>query len=1149
LSKRVLMLSAAAVALLTAPALAAGPTEITASTNASQKTSTTGDLTIDAGANLTFKSATVPTVTIDSSNFVLNNGTIDGSGQATQTAVLIDTTAANLGTGAAPIRFENAGAINLGGDGTGKTALHLTGAHTFFGNILFDATSVVTISGDGGTGIHSESGSILDGNISFAGSMTMASSTVNATSSTGVALMVLNGITNGDVTIASASTLSATGTGAVGVVIGGPINHCDTTNEPSCTNLGTFSNSGTIAVNGVSVRSTTKKNNASGSALVVESSIAGGIVNNGPVVPGDVGTIQVASISANGSSAPTILITPLTGAVVPIHVGIDTLDPNASTGGQQFSFINRGTITAAPEDPNDDARTIVIGGLSSSAPVNFDGGIFNSGTISAAAASGALNGTSSSSSSVNNGSAVTARALEIDNFTNIPLIRVSSQTLSSPTPGSSGGGAITATIAGPKGGEATAILISGTSTNVHEIDVDVAARIAAVATVTDPTAGGIGLTAVAIEDDSGSLSVIKNAGSIQASATTLNNGATAQATAVNVSHNTTGVSFTNTGVVVGDVFFGSGSDDYEVIGTASAPATQTGSIDFGTNISGTNDILHVGTFANVAGTITSEGDLDVTVDQHGVLTVKNLVTSATTNLQVHNFNLATGNAATAGTLNITVSQGNATNPTIQASGTVTFGAGANLNVAYGSLLTSGGGTFELIAAPDGQLNIAQSDVDRYNNQVGGVGNIPFLLKTASISVDTTHYAGLDVLVLKATPKNATDLGLKGYAKAMFALANTAVASDPDLGAALIAGVTDQKTAQKAFDAFAPDVSGGVRQVAISLTDQATGPVAGRLRDLRLFAREPGDLTLWGTEFGQYMTTHGGMIAPSALKGSLDDTGGVAGFKDHGFGFALGIDEGSPEDGWYGAAFSFYTGDVSENGDKVSKTQSLWYMLTGYSTWRGKALFVDAQANVGYGDFKGKRTLQFTIPATSTTPETSFAREADSKRAGLVASLGLTLGAMLKYGGLTTIPQISFDGMSMREEGYTERNGGTGFDLAVKPYYANSLRVFVGDEMRTSINFGDFFLQPSARLGYRYDFLNDPVRLKAQFADINTAVSGNQPGALFTLRGPDPSQGNYVAGAALNATTENWTIGLSYDFVRGSNNATEQVGTISLLGRI
>ncbi len=120
---------------------------------------------------------------------------------------------------------------------------------------------------------------------------------------------------------------------------------------------------------------------------------------------------------------------------------------------------------------------------------------------------------------------------------------------------------------------------------------------------------------------------------------------------------------------------------------------------------------------------------------------------------------------------------------------------------------------------------------------------------------------------------------------------------------------------------------------------------------------------------------------------------------------------------------------------------------------------------------------------------------------------------------------------------------------VKPYYANSIRIFFGSDFRGDINMGDFLLQPSARLGYRFDLLNNPTKLKAQFADLNPALTGNQPGALFTLQGPDPSRGNVVAGAALNATTENWTIGLNFDYVRGSHNETEEVGTLSLLGRI
>ncbi|MEI9885983.1 MAG: hypothetical protein WDN08_05670 [Rhizomicrobium sp.] len=99
MNKRTLMLSAAALALLCGPALA--DTTINTSDTTSHKTSVDGNITINAGASITFKSATVPIVTIDSSNTVVNNGAIVGSGQDTATAVLIDTTAAAL-TAASP---------------------------------------------------------------------------------------------------------------------------------------------------------------------------------------------------------------------------------------------------------------------------------------------------------------------------------------------------------------------------------------------------------------------------------------------------------------------------------------------------------------------------------------------------------------------------------------------------------------------------------------------------------------------------------------------------------------------------------------------------------------------------------------------------------------------------------------------------------------------------------------------------------------------------------------------------------------------------------------------------------------------------------------------------------------------------------------
>ena len=61
------------------------------------------------------------------------------------------------------------------------------------------------------------------------------------------------------------------------------------------------------------------------------------------------------------------------------------------------------------------------------------------------------------------------------------------------------------------------------------------------------------------------------------------------------------------------------------------------------------------------------------------------------------------------------------------------------------------------------------------------------------------------------------------------------------------------------------------------------------------------MTLWGEEFA-------GMINN---KGRYDGEGDLTNYKDHGFGFSLGMDAGSARDGWYGGALTFYSSDVIE----------------------------------------------------------------------------------------------------------------------------------------------------------------------------------------------------------------------------------------------
>jgi hypothetical protein len=142
--------------------------------------------------------------------------------------------------------------------------------------------------------------------------------------------------------------------------------------------------------------------------------------------------------------------------------------------------------------------------------------------------------------------------------------------------------------------------------------------------------------------------------------------------------------------------------------------------------------------------------------------------------------------------------------------------------------------------------------------------------------------------------------------------------------------------------------------------------------------------------------------------------------------------------------------------------------------------------------------------------------------------------------------LSIDGMTMREEGYTEANGGDGFDLQVQPYYADSLRAFLGADVRQDVNFGDFFLQPELRAGYRYDFVDGAVKLKANFASVSSV--NDEKLDQFTIEGPDPGRGNLVLGGGLAITTGAWSIGVSYDYVR-SGGPTEQSGVLTLVGRI
>ena len=972
-------------------------------------------------------------------------------------------------------------------------------------------------------------------------------------------------------------------------------------------NVGAFVNGGGITVLGTLNPSTKTNvvNPESGSAVIIANSIAGGFLNNGPATANS--SVVTASINANGATVggiahPVFLIDPAqsitaTQATVrgPIVLGavplsIDSVD-GSSTTNAGYGFINRGAIRATPESQDVSTTTLIING---SSPVNstlIAGGLLNTGTISSTAAT-----------SVNTDSGSSATTITIGSYATVPRIVVSGEATSAATftPG-----AITAQVSGLGGGNATALGILSNA-SVPEIDVLQHGGITAVVSTNTlaPTSDfataktPFSQSSVAIVDASDTLKKINNAGTIAAQVTQLNPGANAVVSystrAIDLLGGTKGfATINNSGAIQGDIYFnaggggntlnvgntGNGNGDgtgnanaaiTAVQGTAVtntqfnyatvsgvvltntlgfAPTTDPNLLSFG---SGVNNVLHVGGFGYVNSVISSApGGVDIQVDNNGQLYIANTQISGSANAR----NVTVGG----GVLGLTISQNSSSSiPVLLASGNATLSTTSQIGLQFGSFVSSGT-TAASTSAPTKQVITlisaagGLSDAGLATQNVNLSQVIPFLFESpneAGSSVPTPLAVTPTTLTLTLLPrstgaKNAdgtAGLNLSGAALKLFPNTAAALANDPELGTQIATSLTvynnnngvssginiaaSQAKAQQIFSQFAPDVSGGARQVAILITDQATGPVAARQRLLRSYGAGTGEMTLWGEEFA-------GMINN---KGRFDGEGDLTTYKDHGFGFSLGMDAGSSRSGWYGGALTFYSSDVIETLPRQSKTNLQWYMLTGYTDWHGKHVFFDTKLDVGYGNLDGQRSLSIG----------NVNRVTDGKRAALLGAAGGTTGVFLNYGGFDFTPHISLDGLTMREEGYTEAGGGDGFNLQVAPYYASSLRTALGLDVKKNFLLFGADISPEVRLGYRYDLANSPVKLKAAFASTGGI---NAPANSFTFVGPDPDTSNIVGGFSLGTGTDAWNLGINYDWIRGNNASTTQVGTITLLGRI
>ncbi len=965
------------------------------------------------------------------------------------------------------------GDITIGTGGSVSVAVQGAAA-TLNSNNRIDNAGVIqnTFAGNGAIGVH-----ILGGNTGTFVNEPGGTTEISAGGGSGTKNigLLLDGSSafNGNIILGAGSNLVTIGANSIGIAIQAPLNGSLSNGAISSlvgqniTGMlvtapisGSVTTFGTITVVGTAAASNQILNPLSGSAVAIGSSVTGGILNVGPTTAGD--STAVATLTAT-STLPAYAIQPSIAGANATNIVIggfsDTVNP-------AFSFLNRGSIRNSAIQPGVSTIGVQIGEPGAAAnTVTLTGGIYNNGTIQANAESDTTFASNATAANTN------ATALVIGNGAIINASGTTAQALLN-------NGTINSAVIGnlPAVPQSNSIQMVSTAVLIQPggslPSIATSGSITATAGTSNVDLNN--LTAYAIRDLSGTLHTITNTGAISAIATPLNNNAQ-QTTAIDISHSSANETITTSGPITGDLLFGSAGMNGSVAGNQLVieGATSTGSV------------------ASVVGKVVpaTGGTLDVHISQGGTGGV----------LDTSNARFTTLTVGQNGRVDLALNQNLAAGPVISSTGPVKFAFGSNVALVPTSFLPANG-TYTLIHS---NTLLTFADFTASTAQP-----IPFIFN-GNITQN-----GND-LVITLQRKTAAELGLTGNAAALYEpLAQSALTDNP-FGAALLS-LTTREDVQAAINANVPDVGGGIRALAIAMTDSTTGIVGARERNLVLSAANQQDeFRFWAQE------VYDGVSAQT--------TSTNPGFSGQGQGVAVGVEFGALPDVRYGAAFTFFASSESEAHPADNKTDGDWHLLSFYAGWRPGNFFITPELNLGQADYNSRRGIPIGNVLT---------RTATANWIGYLGSAAVTTGYVLPMGVFEFIPEFSVDGLYLHQNIINEKNAGAA-DVNIDAQNEKSVRGFAGFLTQGAFAWAGGTVQPQLLLGWSYDFLNKPSVVNAFFRQT--------PNATFQLTGADLGANRFVGGIGLSYAVGAWSAGLNYD-VSLTTGAIAQSATFNLSSR-
>ncbi|MEO8811997.1 MAG: hypothetical protein ABI376_03675 [Caulobacteraceae bacterium] len=1101
---------AAAVAagpILAVMAGAAGAeTQITTATSTPVATATVkgggpDDITITTSGSVN-PTQSAAAVTLNSNNSVTNAGSISFSNIDKATGILVDggNTGQVTATGRINVNETYVAPADPNGDGllngafaqgSSRIGIDVVGGAPFAGAIT--ASDVINIQGNDSEGIliaAPVSGNVTQLTVTGTGAAaTVQNGFIAITGDRTVGFQVTpTGGIGGNLRITS---IAATGVGTRAVDISGPVG-------------GTVNISGVVTATGY--RTTTRPNNPAisvlyratqlqqgGAAVGIAADLGGGLIVSAPPP-----ILSTTNLDQDGDGVPDKLQTrgviTSFGASPALQLGAVghaiTLG-NVGAGANAYGLIVDGGLTAngvfdqgiTPNLPAPVAATALLVGVDGGGAVIIGGGVRVGGVIYAQAyqadATAIRLGSGADTPTLVNGGSILATSTQVNDAANL------------------------------------------TPVNVTAIRIDAGANVAGIVNSAGITAnitgaGGVGGTATAILDRSGSVTSIANTGTIssQLTQTLITQPIPGVTTAIDISHGTAPQSIVQSapapvpGATVFNAAFAyaagsivsDGAGVYQAIGAVTAGTAPpsdvlewrqigatspsiTGSIYFGaggSTLQVNSGVIFGNTIDLGAGvnTVTVAGDDNTAVvgslkDEGGQLTL-NVVHGTLSDTNPLTVAARGVNVGAHGILFVSADPANATNTRFVTTGSSTFEQGAQVGLTLRSVQSPAIQTYVILQTVPGQGTLTAGTFPS-----GLLNNAPYLY-----NANTTFAPAADPatqpseILLTVTRKTQAQLGFNNAEAAALDPVLAAIPRDANIQAAILAQTT-QAGLKAAYDQLLPDQGQGLFE-AIDAAAQAVSSLTSTRPDAG--TRVVGS-SLWVQEVNERVNRSG-----LQTEGSNARLLGLVG----------GFDRAGPGGGAAGVTLAYFNAQEANTNSAVGQNVvASMVELGAYYRRSVGGLTVAARGAAGYSWFSGKRRF-----ASGQAANTAFS----SWNGGFLdGHLGVAYER--NFGRIYGGPSLSLDYLGLREGVRTDRGGGPGFDLTVASRTSTRLSgaalLVVGAQWGRAA-----WLRSEIRVGYR----------EIISGSIGDTVANFDGGAPFILE-PDNGGGWATMGFSLKGGSQ------------------------------